>query len=211
MKEDIRQLKKDLRADIKQFRINMSPDYKEECDKLIAERFFRSTSYTNSQVILTYVSTEIEVDTHRIIQQALSDGKKVACPRCVDGTRLMNFYYINSLDELEVHSFGVLEPIPNESMLYRGAEYPVCIVPGLSFDSQGYRLGYGKGYYDRFLSEYKGWTVGFCYSECVEQKLPHGYFDRAVDRLITEKYVNICGYQSAKPVRSFKMDNKRKR
>ncbi len=192
MKEDIRQVKNNLRAQIKQLRNEMSPEYKAECDAEIAQVFFRSTSYTRSEVILTYVSTAIEVDTKEIILTALADGKRVACPRCIDGTRNMDFYYINSWDDLSKRSFGVLEPEADESMLYTGAERPICIVPGLAFDHWGYRLGYGKGYYDRFLAGYKGWTVGLCYSSCIEYKLPHGRYDRPVDRLITDKFSRIC-------------------
>lgn len=192
MKEDIRQVKNSLRVRIKQMRADMPPELKAEYDEIIADEFLHSTSYTRSNVILTYVSTAIEVDTLRIIKAALEDGKRVACPRCIDGTRLMDFYYINSIDDLKRGSFGVLEPDADESMLYKGAERPVCIVPGLAFDHWGYRLGYGKGYYDRFLASYKGWTVGLCYSACIEYKLPHGRFDRAVDRLITEKFTRRC-------------------
>ena len=62
-------------------------------------------------------------------------------------------------------------------------------MPGLAFDPQGFRLGYGKGYYDRFLSGFQGKTVGICYLGCVQWNLPHGYYDRPVDILITERYV----------------------
>ncbi len=192
MKEDIRQTKNNLRAQIKQMRNDMSLEYKAECDAAIAREFFKSTSYTRSNVILTYVSTQIEVDTKEIILKALSDGKRVACPRCIDGTRNMNFYYINSIDDLKSGSFGVLEPEADDATLYVGADRPICIVPGLAFDHWGYRLGYGKGYYDRFLAGYKGWTVGLCYSSCIEYKLPHGRYDRAVDRLITERFTRRC-------------------
>lgn len=192
MREDIRQIKNNLRSQIKQLRGEMTPEYKAECDAEIAQEFFRSTSYNRSSVILTYVSTAIEVDTREIILTALADGKRVACPRCIDGTRNMDFYYINSWDDLSKRSFGVLEPEADKSMLYTGADRPICIVPGLAFDHWGYRLGYGKGYYDRFLAGYNGWTVGLCYSSCIEYKLPHGRYDRPVDRLITEKFTRKC-------------------
>lgn len=192
MREDIRQVKNGLRLKMKAIRRDMPPSQKAACDEEIRSTFLQSTSYTRSSVILTYVSTEIEVDTLQIICAALSDGKRVACPRCIDGTRNMDFYYIESLEELKPRTFGVPEPEANPSRLYHGELHPVCIVPGLAFDRWGYRLGYGKGYYDRFLSEYRGWTVGLCYSDCVEYKLPHGRYDRAVDRLITEKFLRRC-------------------
>ena len=147
MREDIRQVKNSMRQRIKTMRRELAPEVKEQWDNAIMESFLRSTSYTRSDVVLTYVSTAIEVDTLRIIQTALDDGKRVACPRCVEGTRNMEFYYIYSIDELKPGYFGVLEPDAVPSRMYRGAERPICIVPGLAFDHWGYRLGYGKGYY----------------------------------------------------------------
>ena len=192
MTEDIRQVKTGLRQSIKQMRAALAPEEKKRMDDSITNSFLRSTSYTRSDVILTYVSTDIEVSNESINLTALGEGKRVACPRCVDGTRQMEFYYIESLDDLAPRTFGVREPEPDPERLYDGKGRPICIVPGLSFDRWGYRLGYGKGYYDRFLSKYSGWTVGLCYSACVQYKLPHGRFDRPVDRLITEKYLRLC-------------------
>ena len=203
MKEDIRLVKNRLRQSIKQMRRNLEPDEKKRMDDEITDTFLSSTSYTHSDVILTYVSTEIEVSTERIIRTALQDGKRVACPRCIDGTREMEFYFIDSLDDLKPGTFGVREPDADKSRLYDCTGRPICIVPGLSFDRWGYRLGYGKGYYDRFLTRYVGWTVGLCYSECVQYKLPHGRFDKPVDRLITEKYLRLCDDNRpvSKPIR----------
>ncbi len=192
MKEDIRLVKSDLRQSIKQMRSALDPAVKQRMDDIITDMFLHSTSYTRSDVLLTYVSTGIEVSTEKIITTALSEGKRVACPRCVDGTREMDFYFIDSLDELHPRTFGVREPEADPGRIYDSTGHPICIVPGLSFDRWGYRLGYGKGYYDRFLSRYSGWTVGLCYSACVQYKLPHGRFDRPVDRLITEKYLRLC-------------------
>ena len=140
-------------------------------------------------MLLIYVSTPIEVDTFRIIRQAWEDGKRVAVPRCVPDTRNMEFYYIDSTDELSPGMFGVLEPEVNPERLYAERGGGLCIVPAFSYDWRGYRLGYGKGYYDRFLSRFEGNMVGICYSECVQRSLPHGRFDRPVELLVTESYL----------------------
>ena len=65
----------------------------------------------------------------------------------------------------------------------------ICIVPAFMFDKSGYRLGYGKGYYDRYLSKYKGSTIGICYSQNIKDELFHGKFDRTVDMIVTEKQI----------------------
>ena len=142
--------------------------------------------YRNCSLVLTYVSTAIEVDTIALIEHSLEEGKTVACPRCVDNTRLMEFYRISSLRDLEPGTFGVLEPKPIKENLLTDFSDSVCIIPGLSFDRQGFRLGYGKGYYDRFLAGYSGTRIGICYSGCMHDRLPHGKFDRSVDILLTE-------------------------
>ena len=101
----------------------------------------------------------------------------------------MDFYYIQSIEDLAPGMFGVLEPEANPEHLYDERDGGLCIVPAFSYDWQGYRLGYGKGYYDRFLSRFEGNIVGICYSDCVQRTLPHGRYDRPVELLVTEKFL----------------------
>ena len=125
-----------------------------------------------------------------LIQEALRQGKRVVVPYCIPGTRQMEFYYIRSMEEdLEPGAFGVWEPKTSQCEKLTDDKNSICIVPGLSFDYDGFRLGYGKGYYDRFLCKYLGVTVGICYTSCIKQQLPHGYYDVPVKLLITEKYL----------------------
>lgn len=192
--KNIRQVKKNLRAQYRQFRERLGPEQKLRLDSSIQSRLLALSEYAKAGIVLTYVSKPIEVDTAALIKAALANRKRVAVPRCLTDTYGMEFYEIDSMDELERGSFGVLEPVPSEKRLV-GDCGGLCIVPGLSFDAQGYRLGYGKGYYDRFLANYKGVTVGLCYSGCVQWNLPHGYYDRPVDILVTEKYIRRISRQ----------------
>ena len=194
---DIRQYKKDLRQRYKNERLKLSPAEKQSLDEGVFDRFLKLNQYSSSKTILTYVSTDIEVDTRRIIERALEDGKRVAVPYCVPDTRIIEFYTIESLDELSPGTFGVLEPVPNPEKRLTDWEKCLCVVPGLCFDFNGYRLGFGKGYYDRFLSEYTGVKVGICYSSGVRGHLHHGRFDRIVDVIVTEK--NIKSIHRRKP------------
>lgn len=187
---DIREYKKELRDRCRQLRTDMSPEKKAEKDRLILERILSSDAYKNASVILTYVSTAIEVDTLALIEQAMKDKKRVAVPRCIDGTRNMDFYFISSLSDLEKGTFGVMEPVPAKCVKAYAFETALCIVPGLSFDMKGYRLGYGKGYYDRFLSAHPRLVkMGVCYCSCTCNELVHGRFDICSDILVTEKYL----------------------
>lgn len=186
---DIRPIKSELRQKYRGLRQAMPQEIKEQKDDAIALQVRRLWQYQRNNVLLIYVSTSIEVDTHRIIRQAIADGKRVAVPRCVPDTRNMEFYYIDSIEELAPGMFGVLEPSVNPDRLYRECDGGLCIVPAFSYDWRGYRLGYGKGYYDRFLSRFEGNMVGICYSDCVQRSLPHGRYDRPVELLVTETYL----------------------
>lgn len=184
---DIRPFKKQLRRKYKDIRLNMPPDEKQRLDRKIAGKVLDSWGFRENDTILTYVSTPIEVDTHEIIKKAWKQGKTLAVPRCIEGTRDMDFYIIRSYDDLEKGTFGVMEPKPQLCEKLSDYNQGLCIVPALAFDKEGFRLGYGKGYYDRFLSAFKGNTVGICYAECLaETPLPHGRYDRKVSLLITE-------------------------
>ncbi len=187
--KDIRAVKSDLRTRYKLVRQRMDPAQKSRMDEAIQRRFWSLRQYDRCSILFLYVSKPIEVNTLPIIERALRDRKRVAVPRCRTDTVDMDFYFIRSLDDLEPASFGVLEPVPDRCEPVTDFSSGLCIVPGLCFDSQGFRLGYGKGYYDRFLSRYGGATVGLCYSNCTQWRLPHGRYDRPVDLLITDKYL----------------------
>lgn len=187
MRQDIRPLKAELRGRYKKLRLQLSPEAKEELDQKILNRVMNLWQYREAGLILTYVSTPIEVDTRRLIEKSLLAGKRVAVPRCVPGTREMEFYLIRSIEELSPGTFGVLEPSPEHSALLEDFSKGLCIVPALSFDYQGYRLGYGKGYYDRFLARFGGSAVGLCYDNCMARNLPAGRYDRPVQLIVTQR------------------------
>ena len=186
---DIRPIKSELRQKYRSLRQAMPQEIKKQKDMAIADQVRRLWQYQRNSVLLIYVSTSIEVDTADIICRAIAEGKRVAVPRCVPDTRNMEFYYIESLDELSPGMFGVLEPAANPERLYDEKDGGLCIVPAFSYDWRGFRLGYGKGYYDRFLSRFEGNMVGICYSDCVQRSLPHGRYDRPVELLVTEHYL----------------------
>lgn len=185
---DIRPLKNKLRREIKERRRSLEPQEREMCDAKIGERLRQLWLYRESKIIFTYVSLADETDTRKFIVRALEDGKKVAVPRCIKGTRNMEFCFINSMEDLEEGAFGVLEPKESCEVISDYSE-GFCIVPALSFDRKGYRLGYGKGYYDRFLANFCGKTVGICYNKFIIPELPRGKFDKSVDLVVTEKKV----------------------
>lgn len=183
---DIRTYKNSLRENHKQSRREIDEDLKKQMDGQIRTHVTRLYQYRSCKIIYVYVSTSIEVDTIGIIEDALQTGKRVAVPRCIAGTREMVFHYITSLDDLHKGAFSVLEP--SEHLPVAG-DYvsSIMLVPALSLDSKGFRLGYGKGYYDRYMANFTGQSVGICYSMNCVKHMYHGRFDRPVDLIITEK------------------------
>lgn len=191
-KVDIRPLKQRLRNEIKAWRRSLTPEEKQDADGRILERVLKLREYESCKTILTYISLPIEVDTLKLIESALADGKRVAAPRCIEGTREMEFYVIRSFDDLSPQTFGVLEPVPQRCEKLRDVSDSICIVPALAYDLLGYRLGYGAGYYDRFLSAYALPKIGLIYAHNLQRRLWSGRFDVPVDLIVTEKRLLTC-------------------
>lgn len=180
----INQDKKSLRAKYKAIRGKV--ENKEALDERITELVLGSEFYKNCDKLFVYWSVGSEADTRKIIVRALCDGKKVALPKCTDDHGHMTFYYIESLSDLTEGMYGIVEPRGDRT----ADDFTVdslCLVPALSFDSDGYRLGYGKGYYDRFLSIFPGVSIGLCYEECLTDFLPRDTYDKKVNYIITNK------------------------
>ena len=185
---DLREYKGKLRVKIKAWRASLSPEEKAALDDGVRRRLLATYQYRDCRTLMIYVSTPIEVDTRAVIEAALASGRRVAVPRCVPGTREMTFHYIESLSQLRPGTFGVLEP-PEELPEAVDPEAPLMVVPALSLDAFGYRLGYGGGYYDRCLSRFAGQSIGLCYSENTCYRLCHGRYDVPLKAVLTEKYV----------------------
>ncbi len=138
----------------------MQSEKKEQADEIIFSLV--RPFLDEADMVLTYVSTDIEVDTRRIIQYCFENNIKVATP--VSGENELYFYPVASFSELAEGRFGILEPVAREHEAVCSGD-TLCIVPALCADGSGARLGYGRGYYDRFLSDFQGRSVILCYSD----------------------------------------------
>lgn len=177
MKSDIDIEKSRLRAFFKDLKPSASSE-------AIVEKFCATDAYISAESVLLYASLPSEPDTSKILQKALSDGKKVYFPK-VEGKGIMSFYRVYSVGDLEKGAYGISEPVGCEK--FENTETSVCAVPGLSFDKEGYRLGFGGGFYDRFLVSFRGKTVGLCFSAALSESLPRDRHDVAVGTVITEE------------------------
>ncbi len=153
-------------------------------DTAIYNHLISSSEYLGSKTILCYVSTNFEIDTINFLNFALLDNKNIFVPKC-DENYNIKFYNITALSQLSVGKYSILEPDLSRPQLLDATD-ALCIVPGLCFDSTGYRLGYGKGYYDRFLKDFNGKSIGLCYSYNVEPSIPHDKYDVKTDLVLTE-------------------------
>lgn len=176
--------KSQLRKFYKSVRKSVSLDEKHWFDNRILSFLINSQLYKNAETILIYVSFNDEVDTFNIIKCALSDGKKVAVPYCLDNE--MNFLVIKSTDDLSEGKFGIPTADPNKCVTIDNFCNAICVVPALSFDMYGNRLGYGGGFYDRFLSKNNFNTVGLSYERCISTLIPSEKYDVKIKCIITE-------------------------
>jgi 5-formyltetrahydrofolate cyclo-ligase len=147
------------------------------------------------------VTAKEEISTRAIIEQSLAGKKIVACPVSNTAENTLSFKTIKSTDELYSGSYNILEP-PETNRDFRdlqadvlagkkGQSLSVCVIPCLAYDPEGYRMGYGKGYYDRFLPTFEGTKIGLCYSGFKSDRLPKGKYDVKLDVVITEKGVTV--------------------
>ena len=185
--------KQRLREERLAARETLSEKERVRLDDCITQKLLASPEYAEAITVLTYVSVSSEVSTRMIIERALCDGKTVAVPRCLPGHRL-EFVAITSLEQLVAAPFNLLEPPKDLSALAEvQMNDSICIVPTLLVDTKGYRLGYGAGFYDRFLSTYSGKKICLAYQQNLSKTmLPHTEFDVPVDTVITESDVLSC-------------------
>lgn len=184
--KDIRIEKNRIRQKYKSIREQMPAYEKRDLDQKIFKRIIASQSYKKAKTLLCFVSTKHEIDTHELIKHAFENNKTVAVPKCINQKGSMGFYIINSFDDLKKSTFGLLEPDRDTAKRLLDFSDSICILPGLSFDKFGFRIGYGKGYYDRFLSKYMGKKIGVCYDNCMSDVLPRGKYDVAADMIVTQ-------------------------
>lgn len=170
--------KKELRRQIREKKRAMTPEQIESASQRLGELFAASEQYKQAKTIYGYLPYNQEVRTVPMLERAMADGKRVAVPK-VYGEQ-MRFIYISDMSRISAGYAGIPEPIDDEPV----ADDPTALVlmPGLAFDPQGHRIGYGGGFYDRFLAQEPDHpTVALCYDFQMLPKLETEEFDIPVD------------------------------
>ena len=184
--------KKALRLSMKETLKNLDSDMKAKWIKQIHERLFSLEAWNNAKTIAVTISFGFELDTHKIIQYAIEQGKIVAVPKCHPKDKRLEFRAITSFHDLETVYYGILEPKVNETRPIKKEEIDLIIVPGLIFSKEGYRVGFGGGYYDRFLKDVDVLKVSQALDIQFHDSLPHEIYDVPVDLILTPSRLIEC-------------------
>jgi 5-formyltetrahydrofolate cyclo-ligase len=185
--------KKDLRMLMKKQLSGLPFPIYEDSSYKIAQRLYQDEYWENAGVIAITISKSPEVDTLQIIRKAWEQGKRVVVPKCEPKTRTLDFRELTRFSQLESVYFGLFEPIVSETEKVSPAEIDLVVVPGLAFSKDGYRLGFGGGYYDRFLENYQGYTLSLTFKDQLLSDLPVESHDIPVGKIITDHEVLKVG------------------
>ena len=172
-------MKKELRQTVLNQMKKLSGKEKEQADSWLTQRLLSSAAYQNAQVIATYLSMPHEVSTAAFIKQAQLDGKRVLVPKTYGQGRMIFVDFDGN--RLQKSSFGLMEPTSEEAV--DKTEIDLIHVPGVVFNAQGFRIGYGGGYYDRYLADYTGASISTIYAVQQAEFTPSQH-DIAVKELI---------------------------
>lgn len=192
------QEKQALRARLKEKRASIPAETRQQSDRAIVERIAADKVFSEASSILLYAPIGSEINLLPLIRIARRLGKPIAFPRCDVATNTMKFYLLEPTARLEIGAYRIPEP-PADAPLCEPDEKSLCILPALTFDPSGARLGYGKGYYDRFLETFPGICVGAVYETMMVRRVPTEPHDRPVSMIFTERGVCVCAPKEAAP------------
>lgn len=178
--------KKSLRQAVLEKRNALNSNLKKEWDQKIFNKLINSKLYQEANTIFTYVSFGSEIDTHQFINHALKEGKVIGVPKIVSKKEGIVVYRINGFQDLKEGYYHILEPVEGCKQVL-GDDIDLILMPGLAFDIRGGRIGYGGGYYDRFLAKLnkKVPKIALAYDFQVLDQVPTEERDIKTDGLIT--------------------------
>lgn len=183
--------KASLRDAMLQKRKAMPFDIRAAADEAIAKRVLQSPEYASASKVFAYVSMPHEVHTRFLLGEILADGKQLALPVCDTNRHTMQFYLLRSMDELKGGAYRIPVPPVSSERCVQPDAVTLMLLPMLAFDAQGYRLGAGGGYYDRYLALYHPITMGLCYADCFVSALPRNEYDRRMLCCATEQRMEV--------------------
>lgn len=183
--DSIAAAKQRLRVETRALRDVIAFAERETRSAALIARLQQIEGFASAAVVHTYVGVGSEAGTLLLIKELLDHGVRVVCPRIAAGDHLEH-REIASIDELVQGAIGLVEPDPTRSSEVPLSEFQMVLVPSLAFTRDGYRLGYGRGYYDRLLATCEATAIGLAFDSQMVDELPQQVHDRAVDIVVTE-------------------------
>lgn len=181
----IRKEKAQLREDAIERAKSLDSEYKINSDKKIIEKLLKSGEYKNSKIIFSYVGKDPEINTIEFIKRALLDGKIISVPYCEDN-ETMNAYRIEKIEDLVEGKFNILEPIEHNENYIEPENIDLIVVPCSTADLMGNRIGFGRGYYDRFFQRTNAKKILLIRSKQIWENIPMEKHDVKIESVITE-------------------------
>ena len=174
-------------------RKTLSEETRESYSQKITNKLLASSNYISAKTIMCFISFSDEVDTHDFIKRAIKDGKKIVVPITFPKTHELKPSRVEDFNELEPGYYNILTPKKEFERFTDPKEIDLVITPGVAFRKDGYRVGYGGGYYDRFLSKIPDTTtIAICFDLQIVDDLPIDNYDIPVDYIYTEKNIVTC-------------------
>ena len=177
--------KQQLRRTMRALESGLSARYKAESSRAIAAHLLAMPEYQEAGTVFCFVGTGREIDTRPILEDVLAAGKRLCVPQCV-GKGIMELRQVTDLRQLIPGAYGILEPSADAPLVSLD-EVDFAILPCLTCNHLGQRLGQGGGYYDRFLSHYRGGTVLLCREKLIREEIPLEPRDMPVPWVLTER------------------------
>src|SRR3989338_1251735 len=189
-------MKQILKSEIFEKRKSLSKREIDEKSAAIREKLFSLNRFKDAKNIMFYVSFNNEVNTIEMIKELLKNKKEnkknIIVPYVEKNNPILQLSKLNSFDDLEPKTFGILEPKADKIRKLNIDDLDLVIVPGIVFDKNGHRIGYGHGYYDGFLKKIRAKKVGLAFELQLIEKIPEEGHDVPVDFVITEKRIVEC-------------------
>ncbi len=191
----IQQRKQRIRREIQEKRDLLPTTKRAELSTRILQRLWSLPEFSQAQTVFFFISFRSEVDTLPMIRKALAEGKRVCVPYTYPDRREMVASQVVDLDrDLALGNYDILEPKSHLVRPVPREEIDLIIMPGVAFDPSGRRLGYGGGYYDRFVEslDHHCPLVALCFEMQLIEEVPCGDHDRKVDKIVTENRIIHC-------------------
>lgn len=185
-------MKQEMRRKMLALRKALGEEEKKLQEEKLYQKLFRHSKWKQAETIGITISVNRELNTYPVIYKAWEDNKKVAAPVVNYETKQLDFYYFGSFKECRSAAFGLIEPVSASDMFCPAEQLDLIITPGLAFDKEGYRIGYGGGFFDKLLERTDSYALSMSFDFQLMDGLPTESFDQPVHELLLPSCSENC-------------------